>query len=787
MYNAKQLVKVYQGFSISAGIGAAGWFGAVQARPDRDKPFVEDLGETDANQGAKLKAGRTDADWQKALLGQVGLRAVLAQDGAKDTTCLLETDQLQGPAAAKRTTADALLAWTMQENDQWRLQTWRDGDAQTLYSSANALRHPTVAEIEGRVAAACQEMTDSGPQIVVHFAAGDEILRTAGRQPLLLADGSRLFMLCEKPDRDSCSLQLCEFRNGELRRDITLPAGDALNLNADMVVDPADGSLYIVHESCPAWGYDHFIGRHRDLYLWRLDRDENRIVASPGRLPVPYAASHDLNRPPVQPRIAVHDGQPVVAFRRFCYWGARPFSWHVYCMKFDGCTWGTPVQVSSHYGLQETDYALFSDGSRLLLAYTACEQRPPLTPEDVDAGREPRGMPGRVHNHWTVVEAVDLQNGQPPQRLLPNHLQGEYTISLGTRDIAPEPPRNAPDNAPRYLAWGDIHQHTLWSKCMSPVDGTLRENLRYQRDVLGCRVFSAAEHTTMMSDSEFTYYCDELAAEAGADGVALYGCEPWSNGHDTNLYAIDREVFQRLRLIYMRHRELGEILENIRKEFPNREVACLRHFHGGGSGTWSTGSPDVPSTHMPEIEPAMEAMQIRGNVFLGETEAHPGLPAFPVNFLNAGCRVGLIGGTDHSSPWARNNHFCLTGFWVEEITPEAVWDALWNRRTIAMSNGKIAIWTDCQGHEMGKDVKADGDVRIRAWLSSARPIRRVTLVRDGEILGWQDVNAETAELELVDQNPASGSHWYSVTAEADSSPDLPRPVTGHSSPVFINR
>jgi len=93
-------------------------------------------------------------------------------------------------------------------------------------------------------------------------------------------------------------------------------------------------------------------------------------------------------------------------------------------------------------------------------------------------------------------------------------------------------------------------------------------------------------------------------------------------------------------------------------------------------------------------------------------------------------------------------------------------------------------WTECRAIPMGESLTVGGEVRIRAWLSAARPIRRVTLVRDGEVLNWQDVNARTATLELVDQ-PAPGSHWYSVTAEGESALDLQRPVLAHASPMFV--
>ena len=80
---------------------------------------------------------------------------------------------------------------------------------------------------------------------------------------------------------------------------------------------------------------------------------------------------------------------------------------------------------------------------------------------------------------------------------------------------------------------------------------------------------------------------------------------------------------------------------------------------------------------------------------------------------------------------------------------------------------------------------SEGVVRVKAWLSSARKVRRATLIRNGEVLGWQDTDAETVAIELVDEDAPQGAHWYCVTAEAESSPDLSRPVLGHASPFFV--
>ena len=42
------------------------------------------------------------------------------------------------------------------------------------------------------------------------------------------------------------------------------------------------------------------------------------------------------------------------------------------------------------------------------------------------------------------------------------------------------------------------------------------------------------------------------------------------------------------------------------------------------------------------------------------------------------------------------------------------------------------------------------------------------LVRDGKALGWQEMGARQAVVELVDEHPSPGTHWYVVTVEAES-------------------
>ena len=185
----------------------------------------------------------------------------------------------------------------------------------------------------------------------------------------------------------------------------------------------------------------------------------------------------------------------------------------------------------------------------------------------------------------------------------------------------------------------------------------------------------------------------------------------------------------------------------------------------------------------PELDVAMESMQIRGNVMMQLHRESEGL-LFPNDCLNLGLKVGLVAATDHTfAADVRRNHYCLTGLWVRERTPEGVFEALRARRTFGMSDGKIAVWATLAGQGMGSEVECSGKVSIHAELSCARRIVRAALMCDGKIRNWTPIGGKRASLELVDPEPAPGYHWYVVTAEMETAYGTPGYC--HASPFFV--
>ena len=246
-----------------------------------------------------------------------------------------------------------------------------------------------------------------------------------------------------------------------------------------------------------------------------------------------------------------------------------------------------------------------------------------------------------------------------------------------------------------------------------------------------------------------------------------------------NLYSRNRETFEKLeRILISQKKRYPELLRQMREDLPHDSVFVMRHVHGD-----AIPDEQILQHFDPHFEVAMEAMQGRGNAMLGEWEHSS---KFPNPFLDAGCKVGLVGGTDHFREWAPN-HFCLTGFWVKEVSADGVWEAIRNRYTLAMSDSRVAMTTRCKGTPMGSTVTLAGDeaMRVGVEVSCGHNIRRVTLMRDGEFLPWTEVGEKQATLDLADETVLPGKHWYVVTAEVDTGHGPDNEGVCHASPYFV--
>lgn len=114
-------------------------------------------------------------------------------------------------------------------------------------------------------------------------------------------------------------------------------------------------------------------------------------------------------------------------------------------------------------------------------------------------------------------------------------------------------------------------------------------------------------------------------------------------------------------------------------------------------------------------------------------------------------------------------------------------EAMRSRRTVGMADAKIGLWASLGGQLMGSEVTVHENVNVSidVSVSCASGVRRACLIRDGDLLPWQDVGASQTTFTLTDTNTPSGEHWYVVTVEANTVYE--DTAIAHASPFFVTR
>lgn len=105
----------------------------------------------------------------------------------------------------------------------------------------------------------------------------------------------------------------------------------------------------------------------------------------------------------------------------------------------------------------------------------------------------------------------------------------------------------------------------------------------------------------------------------------------------------------------------------------------------------------------------------------------------------------------------------LTGLYLKELTPEAVLDALRNRRCFATAGSRILLDSRANRSFMGQDIHApDGIARLTLHAIGTRPITKAILLRNGKPIATFNNPGEKKELNFVhvDSKLPKGTHWY---------------------------
>ena len=155
-------------------------------------------------------------------------------------------------------------------------------------------------------------------------------------------------------------------------------------------------------------------------------------------------------------------------------------------------------------------------------------------------------------------------------------------------------------------------------------------------------------------------------------------------------------------------------------------------------------------------------------------------------YLNSGYRLPLVGGTDKMSSAVPVGLYRTYARLDEEFSYEAWCRAVRSGRTFLSGGPLVTLSVD--GREPGDTVELSGPgtVSVHATVRSIFPLRRLEVVRNGEVVATADANGGR-HADISEELRIDGNSWIACRAfGADYHLDeWGRRVFGHTSPVYV--
>jgi hypothetical protein len=184
---------------------------------------------------------------------------------------------------------------------------------------------------------------------------------------------------------------------------------------------------------------------------------------------------------------------------------------------------------------------------------------------------------------------------------------------------------------------------------------------------------------------------------------------------------------------YVEH--LEEWLEQCRLE--GNDSMAFPHHIGYRKGTrgidWDSFNPD--------FTPVMELISMHG-CSEGSENTRPFLHSMggsdwesTIQYgLAQGNVFGFLGNTDHHSAHPGSYGHGVTGLWATELTREAIWDALYQRRSYALTGDRMQLKFSMNGNPMGSIVKPVQKRAGKIELQAGGAIDYVDVVKNNHLL-----------------------------------------------------
>ena len=335
---------------------------------------------------------------------------------------------------------------------------------------------------------------------------------------------------------------------------------------------------------------------------------------------------------------------------------------------------------------------------------------------------------------------------------------------------SPRPTRGVTvDGEELDVFWSDTHCHSIYSP---DAEGEVDELIQYARDEAGldavcildndyypnkahteaewrahqefCRHFTREGEFVVFPGYEFTFHRDDLTPDFN---------------HRTVIYA----------------RPGGRIVRRHDAD-GHTDVKLLETLRDSGAMLWPHHWPyKLLDT---SVERNVEIL----SSWLVAMEETP----FTMDQLRAGERFGFVGASDthRACPGLGG---AMTGVYADALTPEALFGAWRDRRTVATQGFRILVDFRVSGVFIGGEGVCEGAPVVEATVEANDPVAFVEVVRDGDAVHRVEPGGKACEFRFEDADAGEGDRFYFLRVRLEGDPSFNMTPEGDWRRVFSSQ